>query len=215
MTDQVSSHDLARLTARMAGQLSGDRRFILGVTGAPGAGKSTLAAAVAARAPRPAALVPMDGFHLDDSVLAALRRVERKGAPDTFDAAGFVQLLRRLRARDEPVVYAPIFDRDREQAIAGALAVPAEVQIVVVEGNYLLADGAFADVRGLLDECWYVEIDDDLRRERLVARHMAHGRSRDQAQAWVREVDEPNARLVTTSRDRADLIVQLGRGEEG
>lgn len=198
--------DLARdLLERAAG-----RRVLLGLTGAPGAGKSTLTAGLRAGLGELAVVVPMDGFHLAQAELERLGRADRKGAPDTFDAAGFVALLHRLRAADEPVVYAPEFRREIEEPVACALPVPAQVPLVLVEGNYLLLDDpAWAPVRPLLDECWYLQPDDDLRVERLVARHVAHGRSPEAAREWVLRSDEANARLVAASRHRADRVVLL------
>lgn len=195
------------LIGRAASLASG--RALLGITGPPGAGKSTLAEALVDALGDRAVLVPMDGFHLADAQLRRLGRADRKGAPDTFDAAGFTALLRRLRERTDDVVFAPAFDRDRELAEAGAIAVSCEVPLVVTEGNYLLCDGPFAGVRDLLDECWWVEVDPDLRRQRLVERHVAHGRSRAEAEQWLERTDEPNARLVERTRDRADLVVRL------
>ena len=193
----------------LAGSLRGrEGRFLLGVAGAPGAGKSTLAAALCAALGDEAALVPMDGFHLADDVLAGLGRADRKGAPDTFDADGYVALLRRLRDQ-ESVVYAPRFRRELELAEAGALAVRPAVRVVVTEGNYLRCDGACARVRHLLHETWFVDVAHDLRRSRLVARHVAHGRSPEAAQRWVDAVDEPNARTVLASRSRADRLISL------
>jgi pantothenate kinase len=151
----------------------------------------------------------MDGFHLAQPELVRLDRRDRMGAPDTFDAAGYVALLRRLRAQSDDVVYAPLFRRDRELAEAGALAVPREVPLVVTEGNYLLADGPFHPVRDLLTECWFLALDPDVRRERLVARHVRYGRTPQEAAAWVAQTDEPNARLVEQGRGLADLVVQL------
>lgn len=146
----------------------------------------------------------MDGFHLANSELARLGRAARKGAPDTFDSAGYVALLRRLKAADE-VVYAPEFHRDIEEAIAGAIAVPPGVPLVITEGNYLLLDsGPWSQVRALLDEVWFVDTDDALRRERLVGRHMQFGRSAQEAQDWVASTDDPNARLIESTRHRAD-----------
>jgi pantothenate kinase len=153
-------------------------------------------------------LVPMDGFHLADAELRRLGRAERKGAPDTFDAAGYAHLLRRIVDGADEVVYAPVFLREHERAEAGALPVPRHVPLVVTEGNYLLLDGAYAPVRGLLTECWYVDLDPVVRRERLVARHMQNGRSRAAAEAWVAATDDPNAQLVETTRDHADLVVR-------
>ena len=184
-------------------------RALLGLTGPPGAGKSTLAAALVGALGDRAVLVPMDGFHLADPELDRLGRRSRKGAPDTFDAAGYVHLLRRLRDRSDEVVYAPVFHREHEQAVAGELAVPRAVPLVVTEGNYLLADGPFAPVRALLDECWYVDLEPEERRARLIARHVAHGRSPQAARHWVLGSDEPNALLVSGTMSRADLVVRL------
>lgn len=187
-------------------------RTILGVAGAPGAGKSTLTAALTQGLGALAVGVPMDGFHLAQAELERLGRADRKGAPDTFDAHGFVALLRRVRVQrpGDPLVYAPAFDRTLEQPVAGAIAVPADVPLVVVEGNYLLVDDdAWAGVRPLLDECWFVEVDDDLRLARLTARHAAHGKDPDAAHAWAHGPDERNARLVAATRHRADAVVRL------
>ena len=197
------------LLVERAHELAGRGRRLLGVAGAPGAGKSTLAAALVAALGERAVLVPMDGFHLDDAVLDTLGLRDRKGAPSTFDAAGYAHLLRRLRSVEDDVVYAPLFDRVEEQSVAGALPVPRGVPLVVTEGNYLLAGGAFAPVRGLLDACWFLDVDPDLRRRRLVERHVQHGRSPDDAERWVAVSDEPNAALVEATRGRADLVVTL------
>ena len=186
---------------------SGTRR-LLGLAGPPGSGKSTLAARLAAQLGPLAALVPMDGYHLAQAELERLGRADRKGAPDTFDAAGYVSLLRRLRdqAPDE-TVYAPAFRREIEEPVAGAIPVPPEVRLVVTEGNYLLLDGPWAPVRGLLDRSWFVATPDDARLDWLLARHMAFGRSREAALAWIAATDAPNARLIEATRDRADLVV--------
>ena len=132
---------------------TGTRR-ILGIAGVPGPGKSTLAAVVAARLGAAAAQVPMDGLHLADVELARLGRLDRKGAPDTFDAFGYVALLRRLRAAEPgEVVYAPAFERTMEQPVAGSIAIDPSVPLVVTEGNYLLLpDAPWDRVRPLLDE---------------------------------------------------------------
>ncbi|WP_216656532.1 nucleoside/nucleotide kinase family protein [Nocardioides marmotae] len=179
---------------------------LLGLTGAPGAGKSTAAAALAAA--HGLAVVPMDGFHYADVELARRGLRDRKGAPETFDAEGYAALLRRVRGC-EPAVVAPAFDRDLEQPLAGAIAVPA-AGVVVTEGNYLLLDEPrWRAVRAELDEVWHLRLDDDLRRERLVARHVRHGKTPEEARAWVARVDEPNARLVEAAASRADRVVDL------
>jgi len=186
-------------------------RKLLGLTGPPGGGKSTLAQALLEALPGRAIVVPMDGFHLANAELARLGRADRKGAPDTFDSAGYVALLQRLKAqRAGEVVYAPEFHRDIEEAVAGAIAVPSQVPLVITEGNYLLLDdGPWRDVRPLLDEVWYVDVDDALRRERLVQRHMRFGRSLEAARDWVASTDEPNARRIALTRERADLLLTL------
>ena len=154
----------------------------------------------------------MDGFHYAQRELERLGRADRKGAQDTFDAAGYVALLARLRAADEAVVYAPEFRREIEEPIACALPVPREVPLVVTEGNYLLVgDGDWARVAPLLDETWFVEApSEDTRHERLIARHIAFGKDPDYARAWSLSSDERNAVLVASTRERADLVIRVG-----
>ena len=158
-----------------------------------------------------AVLVPMDGFHLANRVLDALGRRGRKGAPDTFDAGGYVALLRRLRSGAEDVVHAPEFRRDLEEPVGSALPVPRDVPLVVTEGNYLLLrEGPWAALEGLLDETWYVAPDERRRLDRLVARHEAFGKAPEQARAWALGSDEATAAVVAAGRHRADLVVDPG-----
>ncbi|WP_405651020.1 nucleoside/nucleotide kinase family protein [Streptomyces sp. NBC_00019] len=201
------------LLIRARALAQGDRRAILGIAGSPGAGKTTLAETLVrelnAGGEPWVAHVPMDGFHLADVVLDRLGLRDLKGAPDTFDAAGYAALLRRLRAEeDEDIVYAPGFERVMEQPIAGAVPVPPTARLVVTEGNYLLLDtGAWVRVRQQLDEVWFCELDEQERLRRLVARHERFGKEHDEAVAWVLRTDQRNADLVTATRDRADLVV--------
>jgi pantothenate kinase len=188
------------------------RRRILGITGAPGVGKTTYALAQVSASGAPAAYVPMDGFHLADVTLTALGTLDRKGAPDTFDAWGFAALLRRLRDERDHVVYAPGFERHLEQPIAGALAVPPDAELVVTEGNYLLLDRPeWRAVREQLDEVVHLVTDDDVRRRRLVARHVEFGKTLAEAEAWVARVDDANAVLIDAAAHRADRVVELSR----
>ncbi len=195
--------------ARLKALLGSGGRRLLGLVGPPGAGKSTVAEALLASLGEAAQVVPMDGFHLANVELARLGRSGRKGAPDTFDAAGYVALLRRLRQqRPDEIVYAPEFRREIEEPIAGAIAVHPHTRLVITEGNYLLLDeGPWAGVAGLLDDCWYVEVDDALRLQRLVERHMRFGRSPEAARDWVEHTDEPNARRIAATRARAPAIL--------
>lgn len=184
------------------------RRALLGLVGPPGAGKSTVAAALVEAMRGRAQLLPMDGFHLAQVELDRLGRAARKGAPDTFDSEGYVALLERVRRQRDEIVYAPEFRREIEEPIAGAIALLPQTRLVVTEGNYLLLeDGPWAKVRALLDEVWYIDVDDDLRRRRLVERHMRFGRSEQAAKDWVESTDEPNARLIAKGKARADVVI--------
>jgi pantothenate kinase len=194
--------------SRVEALLAQGGRQLLGLVGAPGSGKSTLAQALHEAFPGVSQVVPMDGYHLANVELARLGRAGRKGAPDTFDAAGYVALLQRLRGqRADEIVYAPEFRREIEEPIAGAIAVLPDTRLVITEGNYLLLDeGPWSGVAALLDDCWYVDIDPALRMERLVARHREFGRSTVQAVDWVERTDEPNARRIEATRGRARIV---------
>ncbi|MFI0777713.1 nucleoside/nucleotide kinase family protein [Streptomyces sp. NPDC021212] len=188
---------------------SGGRR-LLGIAGPPGAGKTTLAEyLVGALGPARAVLVPMDGFHLADVELRRLGLLDRKGAPETFDPYGYTALLRRLKEpRPGEPVYAPGFERELEQPIAGSIPVDPEVPLVITEGNYLLLDDApWHPVRALLDETWWVELDTEERVRRLIDRHERFGKEPAEAERWVLTTDEANARLVAPGRDAADLVI--------
>ncbi|MFD8420382.1 nucleoside/nucleotide kinase family protein [Streptomyces sp. NPDC059466] len=214
------------LLERAAALVRPDRRAILGVTGSPGAGKTTLAERLVRElngdGSHWVAQVPMDGFHLADVELERLGRRDRKGAPDTFDAAGYAALLRRLRDGDEGedgaedegndgIVYAPGFERTLEQPIAGAVPVFRTARLIITEGNYLLLrDAVWERVRAQLDEVWFCELDEGERVRRLVARHEEFGKDHDAAVAWVLGTDQRNADLVAATRDRADLVVGAG-----
>ncbi|MDP4332493.1 nucleoside/nucleotide kinase family protein [Curtobacterium sp. A7_M15] len=189
-------------------------RTVLGIAGAPGAGKSTLARRIVAEVDAvhgtgTAVQVPMDGFHLANAALDALGRHDRKGAIDTFDGDGYVALVRRLVAGDDTVVWAPDFDRRVDEPVAGSIAVPRRTRLVVSEGNYLLDDGEpWAALADLFTETWFCAVDDTVRLDRLVGRHMRHGRDHEAARTWAVEVDGVNAARVAPTVIRASRTVR-------
>ncbi|HYN72634.1 MAG TPA: nucleoside/nucleotide kinase family protein [Nakamurella sp.] len=213
---------LSELVARARGLAVPGERHILGIAGAPGAGKSTVAAhVVAALGPDLAVLVAMDGFHLANVVLETLGRRDRKGAVDTFDAPGYANLLERLhrsalapgRPGATEITYAPEFRREIEEDIGCAIPVPPSMPLVVTEGNYLLIDdSAWARARACLDEVWFLAPADEVRQRRLVLRHQAFGKSPDDALAWALGTDQRNAELIGSTAGRADLIVRVVEG---
>jgi pantothenate kinase len=197
----------ARIQSLLA-QTPGQRRLI-GITGAPGAGKTTLALAVTQRLGAIAAHLPMDGFHLSNAALSRLGRADRKGAPDTFDVAGYQATLDRLRARTE-TVWAPAFDRELEQPVAGSIAIDASVSVIVSEGNYLLLPRPGWDrVAERFDEVWFCQLAEELRLARLIARHEEFGKSPAAARAWALGPDQRNAELVLASQRAADFSLTL------
>ena len=198
---------------RMAGLLATGARKVIGIVAPPGAGKSTLAQNLVAHFAPHSQYLPMDGFHLAQAQLERLDRSQRKGVPDTFDSAGYVALLQRIRqqTRGDSTVYAPDFRRAIEEPIAGAIAIEAHIPLVITEGNYLLLeDDGWAGARALLDEVWYLEVEPEVRHERLLTRHMQFGRSRAQALEWMAQTDEPNAKRIAASRHQADWVISEG-----
>ncbi|WP_392507531.1 nucleoside/nucleotide kinase family protein [Naumannella halotolerans] len=197
---------------RARGLIGRTQRRILGITGVPAAGKSTLAEALVAVLAREygrrVAHLPMDGFHLADVELARLGRLDGKGAPDTFDAHGFASLLERVRTEQDVIIYAPAFERELEQPVAGAIPIHPEAELIITEGNYLLLDEpGWRRSRAAIDQVWYCEVDETLRRQRLLARHLRYGKELAQAEAWIAVVDDPNAAAVAAVAATADLRV--------
>ncbi len=194
---------------KRASALAAAGRALLGIAGCPGAGKSTLSDAITGSV-HSSVVVPMDGFHMLNAELVRLGRRDRKGAPDTFDADAYVAMLERVRHQKSAVVTAPRYDRAASAPIPDAITVDPDVALVITEGNYLLVDQLpWAAVRPLLDEVWFVDVDDAIRIPRLIARHIAFGKSPDEAREWVMHSDEANAVVVAATRGRADAVVRL------
>jgi pantothenate kinase len=210
MTTPSNAESFGVLLDRLR-QLSADRhRTIVGITGEPGAGKSTLAAALASALGEHAAVVPLDGFHLSNHVLDRLSLIDRKGSIDTFDLAGYASLLSRIRFDGHATIYAPTYNRDLEEAIAGWIAIGPRTTVIITEGIHLLADHRDATrARALIDELWYLDLPARTRVRRLVNRHVNHGKSELQANHWIAELDEVNAAAVRAARHRADLLIEV------
>ena len=186
-------------------------RYILGIVGKPGVGKSTFTDFLREHLSQELfAILPMDGFHMSNEELLELGRRDRKGAPDTFDVRNFTQTLAAIKVSDGVDIKFPIFNREIEASIPDAGVIPAQAKLVIVEGNYLLHDqSGWEQVGSFLDEAWYLHVDDELRMQRLIARHIAFGKSPEDAKDWSEGTDEANARVIDKSESKADFVVTL------
>lgn len=205
----MDSPEISQAMDTLRRRIDTGNRTLLGITGSPGVGKSTFAAYLRSSfGPETAVVVPMDGFHLGNAIIDGTPLKQRKGAIDTFDVGGYLSLLQRLRRRDEETVYAPDFRRSIDEPVAASIAIPAELPLVITEGNYLLADHPqWREVRAQLDEVWFIEVPDSVRMSRLVERHVLFGKERSAAEAWAGGSDQANAELIEKTKAFADRII--------
>ena len=197
-----------QIQSLLAGQ---SPRTLIGIVGKPGAGKSTVVEEIQKRFDsKDVSIIPMDGFHLSNEELITLGRRERKGAPDTFDVEGFTSLIRRVKINHQSDHKFPIFHREIEASIDNEGIVPKELKVIVIEGNYLFAtDHNWDGVFPLLDHTWFIEIDDEVRIERLIARHIRYGKTPEEAENWSRGSDEANARFIELTAHRARNALKI------
>lgn len=206
MRTSYSLTELAGMLVELSSQAN--RRVIVGIVGSPGSGKSTLALQLHRQLGPSSAVIPMDGFHLSQQQLEDQGKANRKGAPDTFDVDGFLHILTRVREEKEEV-YIPAFDRSQENPIAASILITSVNKIIVVEGNYLLlSQPRWNQVESFLDTKWFLNPSFELRLQRLVHRHISHGKSQAEAERWVSDVDEINATLIEQDMQRADLVIK-------
>ena len=192
--------------------LDGERpRTLIGIVGKPGAGKSTVVEEISKKfGSKLVSIIPMDGFHLSNEELISLGRRDRKGAPDTFDVESFTSLIKRVKSDSNVDHKFPIFYREIEASIADEGMVPKESKVVVIEGNYLFSeDHNWSQVYPLLNHTWFIEIKDEVRLERLIARHIRFGKTPEEAAAWSQGSDETNARFIDLTAYRAENIIKL------
>lgn len=193
----------------------GDSRYILGIVGLPGAGKSTLTDWLKKQFAETLVVIPMDGFHLANNQLKRLGRLQRKGAPDTFDVSGYHALLHRVKqAYQQETIYAPSFHREIEESIAGEIAIPAETRLIITEGNYLLLEeNGWAATPSFLDHTWFIHVDETQRLQQLKRRHMEYGRSDHEAEQWIVTTDQPNAERIQATAERADKQIFINNND--
>ena len=219
MTTADVVHKLAAELSERYLELAADERLIVGIAGIPGAGKSTISSHIVGEVNKrfegkePAIVVPMDGFHYSNERLKSIGLLELKGVPESFDAPGFVNLLKELRERTTDNIPAPLFDRGIEASINGGIVIKPENRVCVVEGNYLLLEKSpWNELRQYFDEIWFLDVSLETVYPRLVARHLLQ-RSPEEAKVKIESTDVPNARLILETKVRADRLIEFDKAD--
>lgn len=200
------------LVEEIASLLQGSKpRTMIGIVGKPGAGKSTVVTEIQKQfSTEEVAIIPMDGYHLSNEELIKLGRRERKGAPDTFDVEGFISLITRVKNEIDKEHTFPIFHREIEASKADEGIVLRNTKVIVIEGNYLFSEEHnWSEVFPLLDQSWFIKIDDEIRMQRLITRHIKYGKTPQEAEEWSRGSDEENAKFIAKTASRAERIIKL------
>ncbi|MCP3994247.1 MAG: nucleoside/nucleotide kinase family protein [bacterium] len=206
---EPAAGDIQTIIRHLEHRLQRGERCLVGVTGPPGVGKSTFVADLASRFDPTPPIVGMDAFHLGHQHLESIGQVHRKGAHHTFDAWGYVATLRRIvKQGPDEAVYVPRFDRSIEDSIAAAVPITDSDQLILTEGNYLLLDiPPWNQLRDLLSLTVYLDLEEEVRLDRLVRRHVEFGKTQEHAVRHVHESDQLNAHLIAGSRHHADYVV--------
>ncbi len=214
MTEKI--HKLVAELQETLSKTPGNGRYFLGITGCPASGKSELANALSGETnfrtgSDLAIVVPMDGFHLPNSILEQHGLLQIKGAPETFDVNSFVELINRLHEFPDQITLCPAYDRELHNPVKDSITIKPSDRLIIVEGNYLLLNHSPWDlIRAKLDEIWYLDTPLDTVKERLFNRHVSGGASKREAERKITLVDVPNAELIKETCSLADKIVCLG-----